>query len=156
MFKTKDIEEPTVNEVFPVRELVDDALAIAKSPFRERAEGKRVSNHIPRNLEIKGNRAGMYIIFFNLLQNSIKEVDAKTIDVRYRDAARFHEFRIRDDGPGFGEGDIRRAARRHGRGIKIARKFARESGGDIVYETPSRGQRGAWALVTISKHSTHI
>jgi signal transduction histidine kinase len=121
----------------------------------ERAASRTPRVHIALDLDehlpVNGDPDALSRLLANLLDNALSAVPEldPAISIAVRHEAGRAEVRVADNGPGIPESQRERVFDRffrldrgtegHGLGLAIARRIAREHGGDLVYEPSSTG-----------------
>lgn len=103
----RDKEGVTEPEQVPLADVVAQAAQNLQEPLRQ--AGGTLEIHLPATLQVRGNRAYLYSIFFNLLSNSVKyraEGRPLRVAITARTGPDGVEIAVADNGSGF---DLERA-----------------------------------------------
>ncbi|MCH4895577.1 two-component sensor histidine kinase [Marinilabiliaceae bacterium JC040] len=147
-----------------LKNIVDKAIqdGITSAPTDARIESEV---NIPEDLEIEGNPTLLYLLFKNLIDNSIKYVDGDiNINIKkYHEDDNFHYFSFKDNGNGVDEEHLNRLFERFyrvdtgrtrekggtGLGLSIVKNAVIFHGGDINVKNANEG--GLEFIFTIKK-----
>lgn len=128
---------------FSAREVVDEALAIAK--YHQRGRSIVVSTELPADLPaVRGVRDHLAQVILNLVLNAVDAAGPEgTIRIVGVWGPGWVELLVEDDGPGIGPADRCRLFRPYfttkpsgtGLGLFVSRQIVEESGGTLTYRT---------------------
>jgi signal transduction histidine kinase len=156
------IDEQSRPVRFALAALLDELAKRAEAPAA--AKGLSVQFASPGNIELQMDRTKLDRMLSNLISNAIKFTDAGSIKVRVERSATGVEIHVIDTGIGIApavhehlfdeffqiQNHERDPSKGFGLGLSIARRLARQMGGDITVESsPGRGSRFSVLLCAV-------
>lgn len=141
-----DLSEKSVDEMVPVKPIVDGVLRDFESSLRERSVVVRTQGTFPH---VRFDSADLSVVFNVLISNAIKFNDKPdpAIEIGHQEEATENRFWVKDNGRGVEQHDCERIFL--GSGLKKAKEIVERGGGRLWIE--SRPREGSVFSFTIKK-----